>query len=153
MTSEGRLLLTAGGLLLYSSTGKRGRRILLPTGLYPEHAVQAPSGEFIVTLKEGTTSCVLHQLTSAGGQLRWRDISALLDRSGPYQITTPRLAVDSRGRVYLVEFYSSNLLVLDATLQVVPELGSRLPFIGPTSIAFSHPDRLIILSGSTMAKW
>jgi len=119
VTSD-RLLVTSTRihqLILFDADGDELRRVRLADDLEPQHAAESPSGTFIVSLKALDRLRLSHgqvaEVSTAGEVLRQFSGSRLT----PLGFTS-RVAVDSRGNVFLTEYYNSRILLLDSGLSL-----------------------------------
>jgi len=112
--TSSRLLVTSADvkqLIQFDTDGSELRQIQLPSHIVPRHAVESPTGSFIVSLSDteldrdqvsevSTGGEVLRQFTSRLPSLRWPD----------------HLNVDSRGNIFVSDTYNHRILLLDARL-------------------------------------
>jgi len=97
-------------LIQFDAVGDELRRVQLPDHMDPRHAVESPTGTFIVS----HYSKQLHQdqvseVNTVGEVLRQFSSSHLLSLG-----YTPHVAVDSHGNIFVVDFDNRRILLLDA---------------------------------------
>jgi len=111
-----RLLVTSyrtRQLIQFDEDGDELRRVQLPDDMIPKHAVESPTGTFIV-------SHVNKQLRQDQvSEVNTTDSEVLRQFSGSHLLSlgvTPHVAVDSHGNVLVADFDSRRILLLDAQL-------------------------------------
>jgi len=113
-----RLLVTSldtHQLIQFDEVGDELRRVQLPDDMRPVHAVESPTGTFIVSrynreLDQGHVSEV-----STGGEV-------LRQFSGSHLLSlgfTPHVAVDSHGNILVADYSNRRILLLDARLTLL----------------------------------
>jgi len=113
-----RLLVTSCDphqLIQFDEVGDELRRVQLPDDMDPWHAVESPTGTFIVSrynhqLNQGHVSEV-----STGGEVLRQFSGSHLPSLG----STPRVAVDSHGNILVADRYNRRILLLDAHLTLL----------------------------------
>jgi len=113
-----RLLVTSRDthqLTQFDEVGDELRRVQLPDDMEARHAVESPSGTFIVSrynrqLEQGHVS----EVNTGGEVLRQFSGSHL----SPLR-NTPRVAVDSHGNILVADRYNRRILLLDAHLKLL----------------------------------
>jgi len=130
-----RLLMTsyyANQLLQLDAGGGELRRVQLPDDMRPRHAVQSPTGTFIISHRiteliqhpiseVNTDGKVLRQFTGSRlSSIRW----------------TPHVAIDSHGNIFLADRHSRQILLLDAQLTL------RRAIIDQHQLNYKRPYRL-----------
>ena len=93
----------------FDADGDEVTRVRLPDDMNPDHAVESPTGTFIVSHKNTRLKdqCQVSEVTGEGQVLR--------KFSGPLGVT-PHIAVDSQGNVFVADRDSRRVLLLDAQL-------------------------------------
>jgi len=112
-----RLLVTSldtEQLTQFDADGNELRRVHLPDYIKPRHAVESPTGTFIVghrntQLEQGQVS----EVNTGGEVLRQFTVSRL----SPLGFT-PYVAVDSHGNIFVADFNSRRISLLDAHLML-----------------------------------
>jgi len=102
-------------LIQFDEVGDELRRVQLPDDMVPVHAVESPTGTFIVSrynvqLDQGDVS----EVNTGGEVLRQfsgSHLSPLRD--------TPHVAVDSHGNILVADFDNRRILLLDAFLTLL----------------------------------
>jgi len=101
-----RLLVTSLGtnqLLQLDAGGDELRRVQLPGDMKPQHAVESPTGTFIIS----------HDNT----QLKQYQVSEVnTDGKVLRQFTGSHVAIDSHGNIFLADYLNRHILLLDAQL-------------------------------------
>jgi len=97
-------------LMQLDAAGEQLRRVPLPDYMRPRHAVESPSGSFVVAhwnteLKQGQVS----EVNTEGRVLR--QFSGSLGY-------TPHIAIDSQGYTFVADFDNRRILLLDAHLEL-----------------------------------
>jgi len=122
VNSEHNLIVLSGGdrkLQIFTTHGTLLDDIQLQTDIaYPHHAVQLPTGEFLVSHADSLHRVCLVGVDGAvvrsyGGQ----------EGCGPTQLSYPGdMAVDGEGRVLVADWYNNRLLVMDQSLSSAHEM-------------------------------
>jgi len=115
--TSSRLLVTSRAikqLRQFDTVGDELRRVDLPDDMTPLHAVESPTGTFIVShhntqLKH--EQCQVSEVNTGGQVLRQFSGSRLLPLGG-----TPHIAVDSQGNIFLADEGNGCILLLDSQL-------------------------------------
>ena len=113
-----RLLVTSRDthqLIQFDEVGDELRRVQLPDDMEPWHAVESPTGTFIVShynhqLEQGHVS----EVNTGGEVLRQFSGSHL----SPLRVTQ-HVAVDSHGNILVVDLHNRRILLLDAHLTLL----------------------------------
>jgi len=131
--TSGRLLVTSRdtkALGWFDADGRELRPICLPDYMEPLHAVESPTGTFIVShFNRDLKQYQVSELDREDRVLRHFAGSRLVPLGEPIH-----LAVDSRGMVFVADFDNCRVLLLDARLQlhrvVIDErqLNNKLPW-------------------------
>jgi len=119
------LSVTSAGLLVasyntkqlaqFDSGGDELRRVQLPRYMEPHHAVESPTGTFVVSHNNTQLRrCGIGEVSAGGKVLRQFTGSHLRSRWSSY------VAVDSQGRVFVTDFDSrrTRIMLLDAQLRL-----------------------------------
>jgi len=113
-----RLLVTSWHtrqLIQFDDVGDELRRVQLPDDMKPLHAVESPTGTFIVSrYKEQLDQGHVSEVNTGGEVLRQFSGSHL--SSLRY---APHVAVDSHGNILVVDFDNRRILLLDAHLTLL----------------------------------
>jgi len=112
-----RLLVTSHDphqLIQFDEVGDELRRVQLPDDMKPWHAVESPTGTFIISrynyqLNQGDVS----EVKTDGEVLRQFSGSHLSP------LRTPHVAVDSHGNILVADAYNRRILLLDAHLTLL----------------------------------
>jgi len=112
-----RLLVTSRDtrqLIQFDAVGDELRRVQLPDDMAPEHAVESPTGTFIVSIYDNQLK-QQHQVAevNTGGEVM-RQFSG--SRLSPPHIE--HMAVDSHGNIFVTDDDNSRILLLDAQLSL-----------------------------------
>jgi len=116
-----RLLVTSldtHQLIQFDEVGDELRRVQLPDDMDPWHAVESPTGTFIVShyndeLEQGHVS----EVNTGGDVLRQFSGSHL-----PSLGETPHVAVDSHGNILVADWYNHRILLLDGHLKLLRDV-------------------------------
>jgi len=133
--TSSRLLVTSRDtkqLIQFDTVGDELRRVDLPDDMEPRHAVESPTGTFIVS--RGATKLNQYQVSEVnteGQVLRQFSGSRLLPLSG-----TPHVAVDSQGNIFVADTYNSRILLLNS------ELALRRVIVDEHQLVYDEPWRL-----------
>ena len=114
--TSSRLLVTSRDnkqLIQFDAAGVELRRVLLPDYMKPGHAVESPTGTFIVChCNDELNQFQVNEVDAEGQVLR--------QFSGSRLVLTywypPHIAVDSRGNIFVADSSSRRILLLDAQL-------------------------------------
>jgi len=130
-----RLLVTSRDthqLTQFDSDGNELRRVQLPDYIYPQHAVESPTGTFIISQSnDQLDQRQLIEVNTAGEQLR--QFSRSLD--------TLHIAVDCRGNILVADYGNRHILLLDNHLSL------RRVIIDEHQLNY-EPDRLCYMEQS-----
>ena len=106
-----RLLVTSYGnkqLIQFDATGDEVTRVPLPDYMSPLHAVESPTGTFIVSYKNTQQKqCQVSEVNTEG--------HVLFQFTGSLGLT-PHIAVDSQGNIFVADHDNRRILLLDAQL-------------------------------------
>jgi len=111
-----RLLVTSRDprqLIQFDAVGDELRRVQLPDDMEPDHAVESPTGTFIVSFYNSQLKQRQVAEVNTGGEVL-RQFSG--SRLSPL-IDTPPIAVDSHGNIFVPD-YNRRILLLDAQLSL-----------------------------------
>jgi len=134
--TSSRLLVTSIGsqLIQFDAVGDELRQVDLPRDMTPHHAVESPTGTFIVSHRDSDTQLKQYQVSEVdtGGQvLRQFSGSRLL----PLDFT-PHVAVDSQGNIFVADRGAGHILMLNS------ELALRRVIIDEHQLNYERPKRL-----------
>ena len=114
--TSSRLLVTSRDprrqLIQFNSVGDELTRVQLPDDMTPQHAVESPTGSFIVSLiNRQLKQFQVVEVNNVGEVLRLfsRSHLSLLD-------STPHVAVDSQGHILVADLDNRRILLLDSRL-------------------------------------
>jgi len=113
-----RLLVTSRDthqLIQFDEVGDELRRVQLPDDMEPWHAVESPTGTFIVSRYNYELDQHDVSEVSTGGEV-------LRQFSGSHLLSlglTPHVAVDSHGNILVADFSNRRILLLDAHLTLL----------------------------------
>ena len=112
-----RLLVTsldARQLRQFDTDGDELRRVQLPDHMVPRHAVESPTGTFIVCLDN--TQLEQHQVVevNTGGEVLRQFSGSRLTSLG----RTPHVAVDSHGNIFVADYHNRHILLLNDHLSL-----------------------------------
>ena len=129
-----RLLMTRypNQLMQLDAVGNELRRVQLPDYMEPRHAVESPTGTFIVS--HGNTQLDRYQVSEVntdGEVLRQFSGSRLPSLGLP-----PHIAVDSHSNIFVADFGNRRILLLDAQLKL------RRIIIDEDQLNYERPRRL-----------
>jgi len=95
-------------LMQLDVAGDQLRRVPLPHYMDPRHAVESPSGTFVIShLNTQLKQWQVSEVDTEG--------EVLHQFSGPLGYT-PHIAIDSKGNIFVVDSYNRRILLLDAYL-------------------------------------
>jgi len=101
-------------LIQFDSVGDELRRVQLPRGMAPRHAVESPTGSFIVSLyNRQLNQGQVVEVNNVGEVLR--EISGSRLSSLSY---TGHIAVDSQGHILVADQHNRRILLLDSQLNL-----------------------------------
>jgi len=130
-----RLLVTlysTGQLRQFDADGDELRRVQLPDHMRPQHAVESPTGTFIVSLyNRQLKHDQVVEVNTGGEVLRQFSGSRLTSLGG-----TRHVAVDSHGNIFVADQYSRHILLLDNHLSL------RRVIIDEHQLNYKRPQRL-----------
>jgi len=113
-----RLLVTSldtHQLTQFDEVGDELRRVQLPDDMEPWHAVESPTGTFIVSRYNGQLNQGHVSEVSTGGEVLRQFSGSRLSSLG----RTPHVAVDSHGNILVADQYNHRILLLDAHLKLL----------------------------------
>jgi len=112
-----RLLVTSPDthqLIQFDANGFELRRVQLPRVMEPQHAVESPTGTFIVSLHNAQLKQNQVAEVNTGGKVLRQFSGSRLTSLG----VTPHVAVDSHGNVFVVDQTNRRILLLDNRLSL-----------------------------------
>jgi len=130
-----RLLVTSyvtRQLRQFDAVGDELRRVQLPDDMGPQHAVESPTGTFIVILfNEHLKQRQVAEVNTGGEVLRQFSVSRLSPRD-----VIQHMAVDSHGNILVADGHNRRILLLDAQLSL------RRVIIDEHQLNYERPRRL-----------
>jgi len=116
-------------LMQLDAVGQELRRVPLPDYMRPHHAVESPTGTFVVSQRNTQLNdeCQVSEVNTAGEVLR---------RFSDSFRFTPHIAVDSQGNIFIPDWYNRRILLLDAQLSL------RRVIIDEHQLNYKQPCRL-----------
>jgi len=119
-------------LIQFDAVGDELRRVQLPDDMVLQHAVESPTGTFIViNINEQLRQHQVSEVDTGGEVLRQFSGSHLSSLG-----LTPHVAVDSHGNIFVVDEYSRRILLLDAQLTL------RRVVVDADQLNYKKPQRL-----------
>jgi len=107
-------LLYTRQLRQFDADGDELRRVQLPDHMEPLHAVESPTGTFIVSFKNTQLEqCQVIEVNTGGEVLRQFSGSHLIPLG-----VTPHVAVDSHGNIFAADSVNRHILLLDNHLSL-----------------------------------
>jgi len=130
--------LHAKQLRQFDAVGDELRRVDLPDDMTPRHAVESPTGTFIVS--HYNTQLEQHQVSevNTGGQVLRQFSGSRLIPLG----FTPHVAVDSQGNIFVADYGTGRILLLDSQLTL------RRVIIDEHQLNYKEPLRLCYIEQS-----
>ena len=116
-------------LMQFDETGKERRRVRVPIYMEPCHAVQSPTGTFIVSHKNTLQKQFQVSEINTEGQV-------LRQFSGSLLGLTEHIAVDSQGNIFVADCHNRHILLLDA------QLALRRVIVDKLQLNYDRPWRL-----------
>jgi len=99
-------------LMQFDADGNELRRVHLPDYMYPYHAVESPTGTFIVSHLNTQLDQYQVSEVNTGGEVLRQFTGSRLSSLG----FTPHVAVDSHGNIFVADSDNRCILLLDAHL-------------------------------------
>ena len=130
-----RLLVTSGHadqLMQLDAVGNELRRVQLPDYMKRRHAVESPTGTFIVSHNTQLAVCQVSEVNTGGEVLRHFSGSRLASLGRPHR----HIAVDSYGNIFVADHSNRHILLLDAQLKL------RRVIIDEHQLNYDEPRRL-----------
>jgi len=136
-----RLLVTSWDthqLIQFDEVSDELRRVQLPDDMKPWHAVESPTGTFIVSrYNRQLNQCHVSEVNTGGEVLRQFSGSRL-----PSLLFTPRIAVDSHGNILVADRDNHRILLLDADLTLLRVV------VDQHQLNYKQPERLCYIEQS-----
>jgi len=133
--TSSRLLMTSrrnNQLRQFDAVGDELRQVDLPDDMKPQHAVESPTGTFIVShFNTQLKQCNISEVSTGGQVLRQFSGSDLL----PFSLTQ-HVAVDSQGNIFVADSDNSRILLFSS------ELTLRRVIIDEHQLKEKQPQRL-----------
>ena len=148
-----RLLVTSyltRQLRQFDADGDELRRVQLPDHMKPRHAVESPTGTFIVSLiNKQVKQCQVVEVNTGGEVLRQFSGSHLIPLG-----VTPHVAVDSHGNIFVADSDNRHILLLNSQLSlrriIVDE--HQLNYEGPWRLCYREDEgQLLVASWDSQA--
>jgi len=133
--TSARLLVTSRDtrqLRQFDADGDELRRVQLPDHMTPRHAVESPTGTFIVSLYNRQLKQYQVVEVNTGGEVLRQFSGSRLTSLG----VTPHVAVDSHGNIFVADRGNHHILLLDDHLSL------RRVIIDEHQLNYKHPWRL-----------
>ena len=111
-----RLLVTSQNtnqLMQLDAVGNELRRVQLPRYIHPYHAVESPTGTFIVSHYNDQLNSFVSEVNTGDGVLRQFSGSRLASLGLPDHV-----AVDSHGNIFVADRFNCHILLLNAQLKL-----------------------------------
>jgi len=102
-------------LIQLDADGDEMRRVQLPDHMEPWHAVESPTGTFIVSLRNTQLEQWQVVEVNTGGEVLCQFTGSHLPSLGG---DTPHVAVDSHGNIFVADGYNRHILLLDDHLSL-----------------------------------
>jgi len=140
--TSSRLLVTShyttNQLRQFDAVGDELRRVDLPDDMEPRHAVESPTGTFIVSHRNTQLNQYqVSEVNTEGQVLRQFSGSRLLPLG-----YTPHAAVDSQGNVFVADYHRRRILLLNSKLAL------RRVIIDEHQLNYKEPRRLCYIEQS-----
>jgi len=107
--------LTTRQLIQFDEVGDELRRVQLPDDMKPQHAVESPTGTFIVSRYNKQLNQADVSEVNTGGKVLRQFSGSHLSSLGD----TPHVAVDSHGNILVADFSNCRILLLDDHLTLL----------------------------------
>jgi len=131
VTSTRLLVTSLRQLRQFDADGDELRRVQLPDHMVPRHAVESPTGTFIVSLDNTQLKqCQVVEVNTGGEVLRQFSGSRLTS------LGFTHVAVDSRGNIFVADWDNHHILLLDDHLSL------RRVIIDEQHLKYKQPLRL-----------
>jgi len=144
-----RLLVTSldtRQLIQFDAVSDELRRVQLPDDMDPEHAVESPTGTFVISHR----NIQLVSEVDTGGEVLRQFSGSHLPSLGH----TPHVAVDSHGNILVADRHNHRILLLDAqlTLRRVVVDADQLNYKDPVRLCYKEQSgQLLVALGDTVA--
>jgi len=136
-------------LIQFDAVGDELRQVDLPRDMDPWHAVESPTGTFIVSHYNTQLKYQVSEVNTGGQVLRQFSGSHLLPLG-----QTPHVAVDSQGNIFVADCGRRHILLLDSelTLRRVIIDEHQLNYKGPRRLCYNEQSgQLLVGSGFDVA--
>jgi len=132
----------------FDAVGDELSRVDLPRDMDPEYAVESPTGTFIISHDTQLDQYQVSEVNTGGQVLRQFSGSHLL----PLGLTR-HVAVDSQGNIFVVDYATGHILLLDSELalrRVIDE--HQMNYIWPQRLCYNEQSgQLLVGSGFDVA--
>jgi len=129
-----RLLVTSRSseqLMQFDADGDELRHVQLPEDMEPGHAVESPTGTFIVSHNKQLNNCQVSEVNTDGQVLRQFTGSRLSSLGEPQHVV-----IDSHANIFLADYDNHHILLLNAQLNL------RRVIIDEHQLNYEEPRRL-----------
>ena len=134
-------------LIQFDAVGDELRQVDLPDDMEPLHAVESPTGTFIV--RHYNTQLWQYQVSevNTGGQVLCQFSGSCLLPFGQTLFITQHVAVDSQGNIFVADRYNGRILLLNSKLAlrrvIIDE--HQLNYRGPVRLCYIEQTGLLLV--------